>query len=319
MASGNAVMSAPSYGSRWPTYAKQWDAMQRTRLTAANEAAERILANKLRYKAVESKTGVPWWWIACTHYREGDLQFNTQLAQGDPLGQVSRNVPAGLGPYYGADAWERAAIEGLEHDAVQKVVDWRLEKALYWWERWNGWGFFNHGVPSSYVWGGTNIEVGGRYVRDHEWSPGVKDPRLGCAAILKSLVEMDSSILLVRETTDTVPSLPPAPNIPEKPTMPTQTPAPSDADLEALAQVVMQVVEKLNKQKQAPEFMVLYKALVAWLPTLGVYGVIASVVLNAFGVLGSAPMAGAENANMVSGIAVSLGAILSKLFAQPSK
>lgn len=304
----------PKYRDRWPTYAKQWDEMQRTRLSMANDAAERILSHKSRYQVVEAKTGVPWWWIGATHYREADLDFGTQLAQGDPLGKVSVNVPRGQGPYFGEDAWERAAVVALEDHHLNKVIDWRVEKALYWWESYNGWGYFNHGCPSAYVWAGTNQYSGGMYVRDGVWSETAQDRRVGTAPILKCLQEMDPSILLVRETYDDSRPMPPAPQLPKPEPKPVPAPAPTPVDTEALARIVMALIDDLNKQKQTPSFQALYKALLAWLPSLGVYGVIASIILNAFGMLGSAPMLGAENATAVTAFTGSIGAILSQFF-----
>jgi len=38
--------------------------------------------------------------------------------------------------------------------------------------------------------------MGGKYVRDHEYNPSVVDTQLGTAAILKALMELDSSINL---------------------------------------------------------------------------------------------------------------------------
>jgi lysozyme family protein len=193
-------MSVPKYGERWPTYARQWDIMARTRLTNLRVAAKKILANKARYQAVEKKTGVPWYWIGPVHYRESDLDFNTQLAQGDPLGRVSTHVPRGQGPYRGKDAWERAALIALEDTGATKVKDWRLEKLIFHWERYNGWGYQKHGVPSPYVWAGSSIQKPGKYVADGVWSSTAVDRQLGCASILKTLMELDPSIKPARET-----------------------------------------------------------------------------------------------------------------------
>jgi lysozyme family protein len=193
-------MSVPKYSERWPTYARQWDIMARTRLTDLRTAAKKILAHKARYQAVEKRTGVPWYWIGPTHYRESDLDFNTQLAQGDPLGRVSTHVPRGQGPYFGKDAWERAALIALEDTGATNVKDWRLEKLIYHWENYNGWGYKMHGVPSPYVWGGSSIQKPGKYVADGVWSSTAVDRQLGCASILKTLMELDPSIKLARET-----------------------------------------------------------------------------------------------------------------------
>ena len=56
------------------------------------------------------------------------------------------------------------------------------------------------GLPSPYVWGGTNIQKPGKYVRDGVLSKKVWDTQPGCAPILKVLSTLDPSITLVRET-----------------------------------------------------------------------------------------------------------------------
>lgn len=209
-------MSAPTYGSRWPVYAEQWDNMERTRLSETRKTANRLLSYKDKYLAVEAKTKVPWYMIACIHQRESTADFTTQLAQGDPLGQVSTHVPKGQGPYYGEDAWERAALIALEDVGLTKVIDWRLEKIIYYWEKYNGWGYFHHGVPSAYVWAASNQYTSGKYVSDGVWSPSAVDQQLGCAALLKTLMELDNTIQPIRETKEEVP---PEPVITEIPTI----------------------------------------------------------------------------------------------------
>lgn len=208
------MSKTPSYGSRWSVYSEMWDAMERTRLTETRKAATRLFDHKSRYIRVEEKTKVPWYMIACIHYRESDANFNTQLAQGDPLGQVSTHVPKGQGPYFGADAWERAALIALEDVGLTKVIDWRLEKIIYYWEKYNGWGYFNHGVPSAYVWAASNQYTSGKYIADGVWSPSAVDQQLGCAAILKTLMELDNTIQPIRETKEDVPIEPIIPLVP---------------------------------------------------------------------------------------------------------
>jgi lysozyme family protein len=224
----------PSYGERWPTYAQQWDAMLRTKKSMADAAAKRIYYNKARYQTVAAQfakvhpgADVPWYWIGPTHYRESDLDFSTQLAQGDPLNEVSHNKPRGEGPYFGPDAWERAAVIALEGKNLQAVRDWRLEKLLYWWEAYNGTGYYSHGVPSAYVFAGTNIYEGGFYPSDGKWNGSARDPRVGTAAVLKSLMELDPTIQPVRETPMGVEPAPGPQPVPQPIPVPVPVPAPS--------------------------------------------------------------------------------------------
>jgi lysozyme family protein len=253
-------MSAPKYSNLWPTYAAQWDEMQRTRMIAEKEVAQKIFANKERYLGIEAATGVPWYWTGITHYRESDLDFDTQLAQGDPLHKVSTHDPAGMGPFA---TFEEGAIAGLKHDAIGPPLDHdvRLERLLYWWERWNGWGYANKGVPSAYVWAGSTIQRPGKWVRDHVWDPNYIDTQLGCAPIFKSLMELDPTIKPARETPMGVP----APQLPSEPTqepstMPTPAPVPIPApssdspqlDPAAISALLNLAGQLLQKKLQEP-------------------------------------------------------------------
>lgn len=192
----------PTYGSMWPTYAKQWDHMEvrSSKQASFNQIAKRLIAAKDRYVTVQNQTGVPWYVIALIHEREASQNFNTQLGQGDPLSRVSTHVPRGMGPYVGSNAWERAAKDALHLDKLDQVTDWRLEKCLYYLELYNGWGYHSHGVPSAYVWAGSTVYSSGKYVADGVWSSSAVDTQAGCAPLLKCMMALDSSIKPIRET-----------------------------------------------------------------------------------------------------------------------
>ena len=99
-------MKEPVYASRWPQLAKWWDTATITNQSEVAAVAKRLVDAKDRYRSVEDKTGVPWWMIAGIHEREASQDWNTQLAQGDPLHKVSTNEPRGMGPF---DTWEEGA------------------------------------------------------------------------------------------------------------------------------------------------------------------------------------------------------------------
>lgn len=190
----------PTYGERWPTYAKQWDSMKvrPEKLKSFETIAKKLIANKPRYLKAEKLTGVPWYMIALLHMRESDNNFNTQLAQGDPLNQVSVNEPDGRGPF---KTWEDGAKDALiTLKGFDKIIDWRLEKILYYSELYNGWGYFYRGVPSAYVWSGSTVYNGGKYIADHVWSSTAVDKQPGVAPVLKIMMELDKSIQPQRET-----------------------------------------------------------------------------------------------------------------------
>lgn len=150
------------------------------------KVANRILANKKIYQIIEKATGVPWWFIGITHYRESNLDLNTQLAQGDPLHSVSKHVPKGRGPF---KTFEEGAIDALVNCAPKAAnnKDWSIGSALTWFEKYNGLGYANKGVPSPYVWAGTDQYVSGKYVADGVYDPNAVDSQLGCAGLMKYL------------------------------------------------------------------------------------------------------------------------------------
>ena len=199
-------LKAPTYREYWPELAKQWDLaeIRPNRLAEVRGVAKRLFTSKARYVAVEKLTTVPWWIIACIGEREaGTNIFNCQLGQGDPLNRRSVNEPAGMGPYLGPDAWERAATDALSLDHLSIVIDWRLEKALYYWIKYNGWGYyqFRNKMLSPYAFGATTVQQLGKYgPRDGQWSPNVMDEQVGTAAMLKAIMEIDITVNPERES-----------------------------------------------------------------------------------------------------------------------
>lgn len=186
----------PSYRSRWPVYAHQWDAMTLLRPAVLKAVAQRIVKAKARYQAIEQVSGVPWFWIGPVHMRESDQSWARSLAQGDRWDRVSVHVPAGRGPF---SSFEAAAIDALQIEGLTQVKDWRLEKMLYFWEAYNGWGYFAHGLPSPYVFGGSSVQRPGKYVGDGRWSASTVDTQPGCASMLRAIMDLDPSVKPGRE------------------------------------------------------------------------------------------------------------------------
>lgn len=141
-------------------------------------------AAKARYQAVSAKTGVPWWFIAVVHEREASQNWNTQLGQGDPLNKKSTHVPKGRGPFA---TWEDGAYDALVNCSpfASKNTDWSVGGALTVLEKYNGLGYYNKGVPSPYIWAGTDQYTSGKYVADGVYDPNTVDRQLGCAGLLK--------------------------------------------------------------------------------------------------------------------------------------
>jgi lysozyme family protein len=156
-------------------------------------AAKALLAAKPRYQAVEASTGVPWFVIAAIHERESSQNWFASLAQGDPWNRVSVHVPAGRGPF---KSWEEAAIDALAHCApyAARNQDWSIGGTLTMLERYNGLGYAARGLPSPYLWAGTDQYKSGKYVRDGVYDPHAVDSQPGCAGLLLAMTALDPTI-----------------------------------------------------------------------------------------------------------------------------
>jgi len=175
--------------------ATRWANAKPTRKAEAANVALRLYRARQRYQAVERQTGVPWPAIAVIHERESSQDWRASLAQGDPWNRVSVHVPAGRGPF---DSWEAAAIDALVKcpPFLARHKDWSIAAALTALETYNGIGYAARGVPSPYLWSGTNQYRAGKYVRDGVYDPGKVDPQLGCAALMIALMDIDPEISL---------------------------------------------------------------------------------------------------------------------------
>lgn len=217
-------MAQPSFSALASTYRKRWDSARLLpqKTAYADQFVTKILNKQASYKAVEAKTGVPWYFIAVTHMRESSCDFRGVLHNGEHIigtGKKTSLVPAGRGPF---KTWEEAAIDALKLHGLHKISDWPLERVLYECERFNGWGYYAKGVVSPYVWAGTTLYRSGKYVRDGVYDPSHIDTQLGCAIVLKRL---EAKGVLVDEApsppkpepTPPPPDIEPKPDIRESP------------------------------------------------------------------------------------------------------
>ncbi len=198
----------------------RWNNAKITRAKEFGPVAKRLVAAKARYQAVEKRTGVPWFVIACIHEREASQNFNTQLGQGDPLSRKSTHVPKGRGPFTGPKAWEDGAYDALALCApfAARWRDWTPGGTMTLLEEYNGLGYAARNLPSPYVWSGTDQYSRGKYVADGMFDPSAVDRQLGCAGLILAMAKLDPSISFG----DTAP--PPPPDVPapepEEPTKP---------------------------------------------------------------------------------------------------
>ena len=160
---------------------------------ALNLAIEKYQATKWRYEKIQAMrpNGVPAPILFCLHYRECDNSFRQSPAQGDSLQRRSVNVPAGRipdkePPY----TFEQAAFDAYyvcEHPPLD-AINWDdLQAALDKMESFNGFGYRARGINAPYLWSGTSLYHGGKYIRDGVFSKTAMDAQLGCVAILKAM------------------------------------------------------------------------------------------------------------------------------------
>jgi lysozyme family protein len=172
-------------------YKNLWNTTELVKRQAAIHVADRILQCIPQYEAITKATGVPGWVIGIIHYREANLNFRTYLGNGQPLSKKTTIVPKGRGPF---STFTEGAIDALKMEDFDKIRDWSAARFLYESERFNGFGYYARGVNSPYVWGGTNHQQKGKFVRDGVFDPNVMDTQLGSAAILKALCERSITI-----------------------------------------------------------------------------------------------------------------------------
>jgi lysozyme family protein len=217
--------------------AERWENAKLTRNFLA--IAKSLCAAKTRYQAVEAKTGVPWFIIAVIHEREASQRWDTQLGQGDPLNQVSVHVPAGRGPF---NTWEDGAIDALVNCGpyASRWTDWSTGGALALLEQYNGLGYFLRGVPSPYIWAGTDQYTSGKYVKDGVYDPDTIDKQPGCAGLIKTMMVLDRSITFGSAK----PSPTPTPAPPKPVPAPDPAPKPSGSLLDAIISFILSIFKR---------------------------------------------------------------------------
>jgi lysozyme family protein len=164
------------------------------------QQAQRVLANKGTYVGFWQ---VPWFFIGLCDLRECNLNPRGVIHNGELIigtGRKTKLVPAGRGPF----VTKRESIEdSLKLQGLDKETDWSVGK--FWWrtEGYNGYGYYNKGVPSPYLFSHTNHYAdgswdsdprGGKFVADHVWKADVYDKQIGAMAVMKALVELDPTI-----------------------------------------------------------------------------------------------------------------------------
>ncbi|PKL81768.1 MAG: hypothetical protein CVV24_13585 [Ignavibacteriae bacterium HGW-Ignavibacteriae-3] len=162
------------------------------KLAEVENIISRITNDQSRYRNVETKLGIPWFFIAAIHNMESSLNFTRHLHNGDPLSSRTTHVPAGR-PVSGNPpfTWEQSAEDSLKLQKLDRWNDWRLAGVLYKIEEYNGWGYRGRHpeVLSPYLWSGSGHYIKGKYIADGRWSDTAVSNQIGAGVILRRMSE----------------------------------------------------------------------------------------------------------------------------------
>jgi lysozyme family protein len=156
----------------------------------AEATLAKILAGRPRYESVATRTHVPWYVVAVIHSLECGGNFKCHLHNGDPLTARTTDVPAGR-PVAGHPpfAWETSAIDALQFDGLDVWREWSVPGTLYKLELFNGTGYRHHGIPTPYLWSGSQIYTRGKYVSDGRFDPSAVSKEIGAAVLLRDMAD----------------------------------------------------------------------------------------------------------------------------------
>lgn len=183
----------------------------------ALSVARFLLRSRARYAKAADLTSVLIPVTAAIHEREADGDFHCCMANGERIVGTDHKttlVPRGRGPY---SDWESSVEDAFHLDGLDRVAAthrWTQESLCYYTEAYNGFGPRDHGRHSGYVWSGTNVYNGGKYVRDGNWDPHAWDRQLGTVALMLAIAEVAPDLALPRALPNvTAPTVvpPPAP------------------------------------------------------------------------------------------------------------
>lgn len=239
--------TARGYASMWRTITIKGGQDAKS----AETFARKIIAAEARYKGVQARTGVPWYFIGALHMRESSCNFAGVLHNGEHIigtGRKTTLVPAGRGPF---GSWEEAAEDALELKNLQLIKEWSAARMGFEAERFNGFGYIGKGVNSPYVWAGSNHEQLGKYVRDGVFDRSADDTQLGVMTVIKRLCELREDI--AKDLAD-APAVSDEPDTGEPGTPPTTPQVPIEIGVEKLVLLALLAIaiwpqlEKLMSQ-----------------------------------------------------------------------
>lgn len=146
--------------------------------------------NEERWLPAAQEVCCPWYFVGLIHYMEGAIDFRAHLHNGDPLSERTVQVPENRPPVWNPPSdWTSSAIDSLTLEGFANQSDWSIARILYRFERNNGFGSRRNGIYTPYLWSFSNHYSRGKFVADRVWDPDAVSKQVGCAVILKAMVE----------------------------------------------------------------------------------------------------------------------------------
>jgi lysozyme family protein len=132
---------------------------------------------------------MPWYLVGIIHGMEAGYKFHLHQHNGDPLTGRTVKVPKGRPPPPANPpfTWEQSARDALAFDGLAAETDFSIPHCLYYFEKFNGFGYRSRGVPTPYLWGFSTHYQTGKFIADHVFDPNVASDQVGAALLLKEL------------------------------------------------------------------------------------------------------------------------------------
>jgi lysozyme family protein len=195
-------MTIPTFQLAAPVYNRHWHNMivETHLIQSLDKTVKRLFEGEDRYAYVSKITQVPIPVIAAIHEREASGSFTCWLHNGDQMERDGKpaqtvDVPAGRPPNP-ACSWEDGAVDALKGDELTALGTWTIARICYALEAYNGWGYWERGVPSPYLWSWSNQYSAGKFVRDGVYSHTAVDHQIGAMVIVRRMMELDPTLAI---------------------------------------------------------------------------------------------------------------------------
>lgn len=185
-------IQAPAGGlqtTRWLT--AKVNARDRMRLDKEVARYERTKETYTKLEQMRSN-GVPAVVIYAFHMRESDCSMARHLHEGSLLKARTVDVPKGRPPPPAKPPFTflQSGEDALYTYEKLERRNWHnLETALQAAESYNGLGYQKKGRVSPYMWAGTSLYTGGKYIKDGVFSATAYDQQLGICAVFIRMKE----------------------------------------------------------------------------------------------------------------------------------